>query len=299
MNDTGSAAEPSGPDDTPDPDGRRRAQDAVVAFWDLRSATYDDSPGHAVHSEAEHRAWLAALGGLLPPPPADVLDAGTGTGFLALLLAELGHRVTGVDLAPGMLAAAREKAAGLPPGPARPRFETGDAVDPPLPPGSVDAVVCRHLLWTLTDPARAFVNWHRLLRPGGRVVAIDGLWSRGRGSPAGPRDPAAPDSQSPSPPASDQPAAGGAVGAAGTASPGAAAGEAWREARERYYTEAVRAALPLYEVRTLDPVVAAAAAAGFRDVRVAGLEEVDRTENAAHPDRPPRNPRYVLTGDRA
>src|SRR5262245_7289829 len=148
MSDTGSAAEPSVPDDTPDPDGRRRAREAVIAFWDLRSATYDDSPGHAVQSEAEHRAWLAALGGLLPPPPADVLDAGTGTGFLALLLAELGHRVTGVDLSAGMLSKAREKAAGLGPGTVPPTFRVGDAVDPPLAPTSVDAVVSRHVLWT-------------------------------------------------------------------------------------------------------------------------------------------------------
>ena len=100
--------------DTGDEAGAQ-ARASVVAFWDLRSPTYDDSPGHATHSAAEHRAWLAALGALLPPAPADVLDVGAGTGFLALLLAELGHRVTGVDLASGMLAAARSKAARLPP----------------------------------------------------------------------------------------------------------------------------------------------------------------------------------------
>jgi SAM-dependent methyltransferase len=36
-------------------------------------------------------------------------------------------------------------------------------------------IISRHLLWTLLDPVQAFCNWHRLLRPGGRVVAIDSL----------------------------------------------------------------------------------------------------------------------------
>ena len=43
--------------------------------------------------------------------PLDALDAGCGTGFLSLELAARGHRVTGVDFAPAMLAEARRKAA--------------------------------------------------------------------------------------------------------------------------------------------------------------------------------------------
>src|SRR5262245_9423365 len=79
-------------------------QGHVTAYWNFRSVSYDAQPGHGLHHEAERRAWLAALRELSPPAPADVLDAGTGTGFLAWLLAELGHRVTGVDLAEAMLA---------------------------------------------------------------------------------------------------------------------------------------------------------------------------------------------------
>ena len=47
---------------------------------------------------------------------------------------------------------------------------------PPFGPGSFDAVTNRHLLWTLTDPATALRNWHALLRPGGVLVVIDGIW---------------------------------------------------------------------------------------------------------------------------
>jgi ubiquinone/menaquinone biosynthesis C-methylase UbiE len=52
---------------------------------------------------------LETLRSLLPPALAEVLDVGTGTGFLALLLAELRYRVVGIDLAPDMLEIARSK----------------------------------------------------------------------------------------------------------------------------------------------------------------------------------------------
>ncbi|MGI5239547.1 hypothetical protein [Dactylosporangium sp. CA-139066] len=37
----------------------------------------------------------------------------------------------------------------------------------------------RHLRWTLREPAIAMANWRRLLRPGGRLVAVDGFWFTG------------------------------------------------------------------------------------------------------------------------
>jgi SAM-dependent methyltransferase len=102
-----------------------------------------------------------------------VLDIATGTGFVALIAAGLGHRVTGIDLAAPMLAEAEREA--------RERrlavtFRPGDAVAPDFPAASFDAVVNRHLFWTLRDPATALASWKRLLRPGGRVVVLDGFW---------------------------------------------------------------------------------------------------------------------------
>jgi SAM-dependent methyltransferase len=84
-------------------DGAGAAQEHINAYWDVRSRSYDGDPGHGILDEEERRAWLAAL--------ADVLDAGTGTGFLAFLLADLGHRVTGIDLSEDMLSAALARAA--------------------------------------------------------------------------------------------------------------------------------------------------------------------------------------------
>jgi ubiquinone/menaquinone biosynthesis C-methylase UbiE len=39
---------------------------------------------------------------------------------------------------------------------------------------SYDVIVTRHLVWTLVDPAAAFAHWYALLKPGGRVLIVDG-----------------------------------------------------------------------------------------------------------------------------
>jgi hypothetical protein len=81
----------------------------VRTYWDLDAATYDQSPGHSPRTALELAVWSAALRRLLPPPPARVLDVGAGTGFLAMLLARQGYRVSALDLSPGMLEASKSR----------------------------------------------------------------------------------------------------------------------------------------------------------------------------------------------
>jgi ubiquinone/menaquinone biosynthesis C-methylase UbiE len=78
-------------------------QQRINQFWNERAASAQGAAHHAIVDDNQRRAWLGALAPLLPPAPADVLDVGTGTGFLAFLLSDLGHRVTGIDLSDGML----------------------------------------------------------------------------------------------------------------------------------------------------------------------------------------------------
>jgi SAM-dependent methyltransferase len=51
-----------------------------------------------------------------------------------------------------------------------------DAEAPPFPPGSFNLIVERHVLWTLPNPEQALRAWSALLRPGGRLVLIEGDW---------------------------------------------------------------------------------------------------------------------------
>jgi SAM-dependent methyltransferase len=146
--------------------------DRVRAYWDADAATYDDSPDHGAASPAERAAWNAALARLLPAPPCRVLDAGAGTGFLSLACARLGHRVTALDLSAGMLERLRATAErdGL-------AVEVVQAGAESPPPGPFDAVVERHLLWTLPDPGAALAAW-LTAAPNGRLVLFEGLTGR-------------------------------------------------------------------------------------------------------------------------
>jgi ubiquinone/menaquinone biosynthesis C-methylase UbiE len=60
-------------------------------------------------------------------------------------------------------------------------FQVGDAAAPPWPDASVDVVLARHVLWALGDPDAAVARWARLLRPGGRLVLVEGRWHTGEG----------------------------------------------------------------------------------------------------------------------
>ncbi len=146
-------------------------------LWDAEAEAFDDEPDHGLRDPLVRDAWRALLRSVLPPAPARVADLGCGTGTLALLLAEEGHAVDGVDFSPEMVRRARAKVAAFP----RTEITVGDAADPPLAAGTYDVVLCRHVLWALSSPADALARWVRLLKPEGRLVLVEGSWSTGAG----------------------------------------------------------------------------------------------------------------------
>ena len=148
-------------------------KELVRQHWDWRAADFDKEASHGLLNDTQSLAWHGLISRLAGAATLDVLDIGCGTGFLSLLLAQLGHRVTGIDFAPAMLVVARRKAASLA---LRIDFHQADAEAPELLPGSFDLVVERHVLWTLPHPKKALASWRDLLRPEGRLMLIEGHW---------------------------------------------------------------------------------------------------------------------------
>lgn len=148
---------------------------AIAEYWDTAATTYDEEPDHGLRDPVTRAAWARRLAEWVPGPSGSVLDAGCGTGSLSVLLGEAGHVVTGVDAAPEMVRRARAKAdaAGV-----RARFLRGEAADPPVGDRPFDAVLERHVVWTLPEPHRALRRWVSLLRPGGRLVLVEGRWAQ-------------------------------------------------------------------------------------------------------------------------
>jgi arsenite methyltransferase len=113
------------------------------------------------------------LDGAEPLAGADVLDVGAGDGLIALgALDRVGPdgTVTFCDVSPALVEHCRELAGDDP----RARFAVAAAEDlAGVPDSSVDVVTTRSVLIYVTDKARAFAAFHRVLRPGGRVSLFE------------------------------------------------------------------------------------------------------------------------------
>ena len=148
--------------------------DRVRDYWTARAHDFSEVRKNELHSEMG-ALWLREMNGFLPQDRSlDILDVGTGTGYFALLLAGEGHRLTGIDLTPAMLAEAEEtaKEAGQ-----EITFLLRDAQDTGFAGESFDAVVTRNLTWTLPEPEKAYREWFRLLRKGGVLLNFDASYA--------------------------------------------------------------------------------------------------------------------------
>lgn len=126
-----------------------------------------------LHSLGRDQAWrrrAVAMAG--PVAGARVLDVACGTGDLALAFAAAGARqVLGCDFTFDMLTIARRKCdrcVG-----AAPRFHAGDAMRLPLADGAVDVASIAFGIRNVVEPSRAIAEFHRVLRPGGRLVILE------------------------------------------------------------------------------------------------------------------------------
>lgn len=143
----------------------------VSGYWDRRAEGYSIDVQEQLAGEIG-KNWLLAVEQLAPVSDySRVLDIGCGPGFFEALLGSHGYKVTGIDCSEGMLRQARKNIASVQ---ADAAVGIGDAVSPNFPAGSFDLIVSRNLLWNLQYPAEAYENWVKLLRPGGRLILMDG-----------------------------------------------------------------------------------------------------------------------------
>ncbi len=136
-------------------------------YFEQIAPTWDDYVASAYEVELQER-----LTRLLPwQQEMTVLDVGTGTGYLAGMMAPLVGEVIGVDCAPAMLTRAGEKMVQA--GYQHVSFREGMAEHLPLATGSVDVAMCHMLLHHVVSPRTVLAELRRVVRPGGYVVIID------------------------------------------------------------------------------------------------------------------------------
>jgi demethylmenaquinone methyltransferase / 2-methoxy-6-polyprenyl-1,4-benzoquinol methylase len=132
-----------------------------------------------------HDLMIDAIAPAAAAEDAVVADVATGTAAVAIALARRypGCRVVGIDQSPEMLAggARRVEAAGL-----RGRIELveGQAEQPPVERGSVDALTHTYLLRYVDDPAATIAALAAAIRPGGMMASLEFGVPRGVALPA-------------------------------------------------------------------------------------------------------------------
>ncbi|MDO5424943.1 MAG: class I SAM-dependent methyltransferase [Eubacteriales bacterium] len=144
--------------------------DEIKDYWNKRANGFSLAVAEELETDAGKR-WEQIFREQIPGECAEVLDDGTGAGFFPVILSKLGHRVTAIDYSDQMVAQAQERFAAL-------GIDVNvlqmDAQNLTFADESFDAVVSRNVLWNLDDPAKAYQEMYRVLRPGGKLLIDDG-----------------------------------------------------------------------------------------------------------------------------
>lgn len=133
-----------------------QAQYASEAGLAARQAVYVDT----ITGPDAREVVLAAI---LDPEPRAVLEVGCGQGELAERIAATGVHVVATDQSPRMVELTLAR--GL-------DARVADAQELPFDGGSFDVVVAAWMLYHVPDIGRAIAEFARVLRPGGRLVAV-------------------------------------------------------------------------------------------------------------------------------
>lgn len=124
-----------------------------------------------------HRVWRdRALGYCRNLNPRNILDIATGTGDVAIRMAQLWPqaRVKGIDLSEGMLQVAEQKRQSLEGALAeRLTFERADCLDLPEADNTYDLITVAYGVRNFAALAKGYAEMLRVLRPGGTLCVIE------------------------------------------------------------------------------------------------------------------------------
>lgn len=138
----------------------------IIAQFDRLAEAYEAAGSEYLrqYPDGAQQAILRKIGGELEGRR--VLDAGCGTGRLAIALREAGAETWGLDGSARMLAIARRNA------PEGIRFTEGRMEAMPFPDAAFDFAVSRYAVHLATDLRAVYREMARVLRPGGRLTAV-------------------------------------------------------------------------------------------------------------------------------
>ena len=153
-------------------------KEQAKAEFEAWAGTYDHSLLNRFMFRPSYRMFLEQLYSWRgqSDKPFDLLDIGCGTGTFDAMVAatSLPARVVGLDYAPSMCTVASEKAhhAGVAD---HVRYVAADSEHLPFADGSFDVITCSNSFHHYPHQQAVVHDMHRVLRPGGRLMLIDGF----------------------------------------------------------------------------------------------------------------------------
>ena len=148
-------------------------------YWSTRTEGYSEVNEKELLG-TQKEAWLTLLKNEFPQKAREnlrILDIGTGPGFFPVILAGEGYYVDAVDYTEGMLEKAKENVEKyLGKKKDHVIFYRMDAQALDFQDNTFDVVITRNLTWNLPDPVKAYQEWIRVLRPGGKLLNFDANW---------------------------------------------------------------------------------------------------------------------------
>lgn len=145
----------------------------VTRYWDNRAESYSDANIEELESEKRYKWQQLILQHAPEEQSLKVLDIGTGPGFFAIIMAQAGHQVTGVDATAAMLERAKNNAQA---NNVDITLVNSDVHELPFSDQSFDLIISRNVTWNLKNPAKAYQEWHRVLKNKGHLVNFDANW---------------------------------------------------------------------------------------------------------------------------
>lgn len=140
-------------------------------YWNMRAEGYSASNRTELESEAV-QTWMETIMRYAPEGESlSVLDIGCGPGFFSIIMAQNGHRVTSVDYSDEMLKQAMKNAEDYG---VVIKCQRMDAQNLEFEDESFDLIITRNVMWCLEQPERAYKEWLRVLRKGGKIINCDG-----------------------------------------------------------------------------------------------------------------------------
>lgn len=147
----------------------------IQDYWSGRSKDFANLRKAELQSN-KYQRWEEEIKSQLPnQSKLKILDVGCGSGFFSILLAQLGHQVTGIDLTAKMIEQGKKLIAGTV---TNIELLVMDAEKLTFEAEAFDVVIARNVTWNLPNPAVAYNEWIRVLKKGGILLNYDAEYAK-------------------------------------------------------------------------------------------------------------------------